>query len=297
MCISISVKYQQISRLSISIEGDTLANYKYKRFSSLFRNPNNDTLPEVTSSPVKYSLLYYDGVQCDTSIVDVETVMDEQVISQKLSSSNNDMPERQFVSDLVTPVENSTPDQATCTNSNSDDLTPSAKRCRRSSSEDKLVQTECVTPPRPRPSPLKNFSIVLSDSLKSPTRSLTPVKKSSPMRSPNSGNRRGDFLQDSQSPKHCVVLLHDITKSPISVVTSPNTPKESGNKRIIRSASVSPEQRKIRRDTLMESPVKEEISTPAHIHTITDVLPKHLYQSRDILLVSSSQTTPQKEYH
>ena len=141
------------------------------------------------------------------------------------------------------------------------------------------LETECMTPPRP--SPLKEFSIVLSDSLKSPIRSPTFSSKPSPMRSPTSGNRIGDFLQDSQSPKQSVILLQDITKSPLNIVTSPNTPKNSTNRRALRSASVSPEQRQVCRDALMGSPVKEDtVHSPSNMHTITaDTTPKYLYES------------------
>ena len=248
-------------------------------------------LPEVESSPVmKYSLQCYNDTEIATSIVDVETVTeaeDQQVVLQ----SSNDIQERQCSSGLVMSVTNSSPKRPTLNS----DLTPDAKRCRKSQSscsprEDKGTHMNCKTPPRS--SPLKNFSIILSDSLKSPTKSPTFGNTPSPVKSPVTSK----LGEGCQSPRQCVILLNDITKSPMNVTVSPRTPTGSRNKRTVRSVSVSPEQR-ICRDTLMESPVKEEIAySPANVHTITDVSPKHLYQPRDILQVSS-QTTPQKEYH
>ena len=252
---------------------------------------------------MKYSLLCYDDdTEITTSIVDVETVSEgQQVVCQSLTSSDETLPERRFPSGLGLPRKNLSPEPTINNGSNNcDDLSPTAKRCRRSWTSctppgNNRLKTDYMTPPRP--SPLKGFSIVLSDSLKSPIRSPAFSGKSSPMRSPTSGNRIGDFLQDSQSPKHCVVLLHDITKSPMNIVASPNTPRNSTKRRIVRSASVSPEQRRVGRDTLMGSPVKEDtVCSPSNVHKITaDATPKHLYQSRDILL-ASSQSTPQKEY-
>ena len=267
----------------------------------IFSNPDHTTLPEEGSSPVKYSLLCYDDTEISTSMVDIETVSEgQQVVCQGLTSSNETPPERQFTSGLVLPGKNSSPEPTIHDGSkNSDDFSPTAKRLRRSWTSctpgNNCLETECMTPPRP--SPLKEFSIVLSDSLKSPIRSPAFSGKPSPMRSPTSGNRIGDFLQDSQSPKQCVILLQNITKSPLNIVTSPNTPKNSTNRRILRSASVSPEQRKVCRDALMGSPVKEDtVHSPSNVHIITaDAAPKYLYQSRDILL-ASSQSTPQKEY-
>ena len=268
----------------------------------IFSNPDHTTLPEEGSSPVKYSLLCYDDTEISTSMVDIETVSeDQQVVCQGLTSSSDEMlPERQLTSGLVLPRKHSSPEPTINDGSkHSDDLSPTAKRLRRSWTstppEHNRLQIECMTPPRP--SPLKKFSIVLSDSLKSPIRSPAFSGKPSPMRSPTSGDRIGDFLQDSQSPKHCVILLQDVTKSPLNIVASPNTPKNSTNRRVVRSASVSPEQRKVCRDTLMGSPVKEDtVCSPSNVHTITaDAAPKYLYHLRDVLL-ASSQSTPQKEY-
>ena len=218
---------------------------------------------------MKYSLLYRDDAEITTSIVDVETVTDQPIVPG---------PDEQYSPDVVMPVKNSSPEPTIRTNSG--DLTPCAKRCRRS--QFNYGSSDCVTPPRP--SPLKDFSIVLSDSLKSPMRS--PI-----IMSPGFGNKHDDNL----SPKRCAVILHDITKSPLNITTtSPETLVSNGNKRTVRSASVSPEQRRISRDPLMGSPAKEKADpSPSNVHTITDVS-KYLHQSRDVLLVSSPQITPQK---
>ena len=247
-------------------------------------------LPEVESSPVKYSLLYHNDTEITTSIVDIETVTETD--NQLHYSNDNDIQERQCTSGLVVSVANSSPKRP------NSDLTPNAKRCRRSQSscsphEDKCEYVKCKTPPRS--SPLKNFSIVLSDSLKSPMKSPTFSKTPSPVKSPVTSNN-GSIPGGIQSPRRCVVLLHDITKSPMSATASPHIPTDSRNKRITRSVSVSPEQN-ICRDRLMDSPVKEEtVYSPANVHRITDMSPKHQHRPRDILQVSS-QTSPQKDYH
>ena len=208
-----------------------------------------------------------------TSIVDIETVEKEdnqQVVLQERQSP-------------VMTEKKSSPKRSTLNS----DLTPDAKRCRKSQSpcEDNRAHMNFKTPPRS--SPLKNFSIVLTDSLKSPMKSPTFGNTPSPAKSPVTS-------VGCQSPRHCVVLLHDIAKSPTSVTTSPRTPTNCRNRRTVRSVSVSPEGR-IRRDTLMESPVKEEIPcTSANIYKIINMSPKHLCHPRDILQVSP-QTTPQKE--
>ena len=253
----------------------------------LFRSPNSSRTPEVESSPVKYALLYYDESPTTTSMVDIETVTEDR--NNLLNSNDEDMPEIQLTS--VMPPRNSSPKRLIF----SSDFTPDAKRCRTLQSscsprEDKCLHVACRTPPKL--SPLKRFTIVLNDSLKSPLKSPTFVKKPSPVRSPVSGNILSEAIRDCQSPKHCVVLLHDITKSPAM-----ESPCHSGTRRIVRSVSVSPEQ-KVNRDTLLESPVKEEVpcSPAANLHTITDASLKHLYQPRDVLQVSS-QLTPQKEQH
>lgn len=251
----------------------------------MFRNTDCSTSPEIGSSPAKYSLLYHDDAdEIATSIVDVETVTDPQV-PQNSSLITDIVSKRQYSTDLVMLVKNSSPEPTAHIRTNAGDHTPTAKRYRRSQSngspsEDRPIQAECVTPSRP--SPLKDFSIVLSDSLKSPMRSSTII----------SPNKAGESL----SPKQCTVILHDVMRSPMSVVaTSPETP---ANNRRIRSTSVSPKQAETCKDPLMESPVKEETNrSPFNIHTITaDVSPKHLYRSQDILLMSS-QPTPQKEPH
>ena len=257
---------------------------------SPLRSPSSGSKPSPMQSPTSVSR-HGDHLQLSQSPKQCVVLLHD--ITKSPTNVIAPSPDRP-TSSLVASVKNSSPNQA---NSNSENLTPSAKRRRRSHSrcsptEDNLVQTECVA----RPSPLKNFSI---DILKSPLRSPSSGSKPSPMRSPTPVSRLGDHLQHSQSPKQCVVLLHDITKSPVFVkAPSPDTPTGNTNRVIVRSVSVSPEQKKIGRDTLMGSPVKEEMSyTPSNIHTITaDAHPKHLYLSRDILLVSS-QTTPQKEYH
>ena len=219
-------------------------------------------------------------------MVDIETVIEDQNVLQ--NPNDDDIPEIQPTS--VTPLRNSSPKRLMF----SSDFTPDAKRCRTSQSscsscEDKYMHKACRTPLKL--SPLKRFTIVLSDSLKSPIRSPTLVKKPSPVRSPVSGNILSEALRGCQSPKHCVVLLHDITKSPAM-----ESPRHSGTRRIVRSVSVSPEQ-KVSRDTLLGSPVKEEVQcSPTNLHTINDASLRHLYQPRDILQVSS-QLTPQKEQH
>ena len=240
-------------------------------------------LPVVESSSVEYSLMYHNDTEIATSIVDIETV--EEADNQLLQ--NNIVVQEQSPSGLVVTEAKLSPKRSTLNS----DLTPDAKRCRKSQSscsphEGNRAHVNFKTPPRS--SPLKNFSIVLTDSLKSPTKSPTFGNTPSPVKSPVTSS------VGCQSPRQCVVLLHDITKSPMNITTSPRTPTGGRNKRTVRSVSVSPEQR-VCRDTLMESPVKEEIPyTPANIHKITGMSPKHLCHPRDILQVSS-QTTPQKE--
>ena len=227
--------------------------------------------------------------------MDVEAITEAQCDQRlHLSTPTNDaQPERQQSttdsvksSNFASPQQHSAPAKRS-----SDDISPGAKRCRRSPSNStppkhKFVETTEYTTPT-RTSPLKDFSIVLSDSLKSP------------IKSPVVGNKVGTISRSSQSPKQCVVLLYDI-KSPSRIVASSNTPTDNGSKRILRSASVSPKQRCITgQDPLVASPIKERTPgpSPSNIHTITDISPKHTYRSRDILLASSSQATPQKEYY
>lgn len=255
----------------------------------MFSSPNCSGLPAVESSSVEYSLQCHNDTEIATSIVDIETVEEadnQQVILQTNIDVKIDVQGGQSPPGLIMNETKSSPKRSTLNY----DLTPDPKRCRKSRSscsphEDNHACTNFKIPPRS--SPLKNFSIVLTDSLKSPMKSPTFGNTPSPVKSPVTS-------VGCQSPRQCVVLLHDIAKSPMNVTTSPRTPTNSRNKRTVRSVSVSPEE-KIHRDTLMESPVKEEIPyTPANIHKITGISPKHLCHPRDILQVSS-QTTPQKE--
>jgi len=243
----------------------------------LLRKPDKTTSPEAGSSPVKYSLLCYSDSEL-TSMVDIETVTepDCEHVKQLTPRTLN----TQFSSDLNTPVKSTSPEpDGTHSKRNSNNLTPNAKRSRRSQSNDcsPPVQTMHTTL---KTTPLKNFSIALSDSLKSPTRSPTSCSKLSA--SP----------QHIQSPKQCIISLPDVTKSPNLYINKSSPVSNRNARRVIRSTSVSPKQKEVDKDLLIRPPVKEEqIQSPMNVHTICDVPTK----SQDILL-GSSQTTPQKQY-
>jgi len=287
---------------------------------------------EQTTSPVKYTLLCYYATDMETVVEDTNDsgciqLEEDRTDVSRTPDLNNDA-EKEFTPGFFTPMEH--PKSILCftdaTSSNTStichnkdcycDVTPNAKRYKRSETlspkTKEPISNECTTPPKstnecrtpPKSTtPLKNFSILLYDSLKSPTPPII-VDKLSP---PKVAGRPLTMPEDIQSPKRCSLVLQDVMKSP--TIKSPprksplrnarsasTSPPGCTSKRILRSASLSPG-RINTRDVLMDSPVKDDrVQTMIKEHII--VSPRGSTK-RDVLMgsaVDTSQTTPQKIY-
>jgi len=287
---------------------------------------------QINSSPVKYTLLCYNDTEVvmpmveDTNDSGCVQVEEDRTDMSKTPDLTNET-EKEFTPGFFTPLEHPKSilcftDIATSSTStichNKDcycDVTPNAKRYKRSGTISVSPQAkeqspnDCRTPPRST-TPLKDFSIVLYDSLKSPSPPL-PVANGinlSP-KSPRVAARQLSMPEDIQSPKKCLLVLQDIMKSP--TVKSPprksplkskrsasSSPPGHIERRILRSASFSPSQiNAASRDVLMNSPLKDDrIQTIVKEHVIISPMGS---TRRDILMesaVDTSQTTPQKIY-
>jgi len=290
-----------------------------------------DTAAGQNSSPVKYTLLCYDDTEVvpvaeDTNDSGCVQVEEDRTDMSRTPDLTNDT-EKEFTPGFFTPLEHPksilcfTDTATSCTSTtchNKDcycDVTPNAKRYKRSGTVSMSPQTkeqvpnDCRTPPKST-TPLKNFSIVLYDSLKSPSPPL-PVGNNTNLspKSPRVAARQLRMPEEMQSPKKCSLVLKDVMKSP--VVTSPprksplkfkrsasSSPPGRIERRILRSASLSPSQiNAASRDILMDSPVKDErTQTVVREHVI--ISPRGSTR-RDVLMesaVDTSQITPQKIY-
>ena len=317
----------------------------YEMLFSFFIRMLADTAAVQNSSPVKYTLLCYNDTEVvpvaeDTNDSGCVQVDEDRTDMSRTPDLTNDT-EKEFTPGFFTPLEHPksilcfTDTATSCTSTtchnkdcycdvtpttchNKDcscDVTPNAKRYKRSETALMSPQTkeqapnDCRTPPKST-TPLKNFSIVLYDSLKSPSPPL-PVGNNTNLspKSPSIAARQLRMPEEMQSPKKCLLVLKDVMKSP--VVTSPprKSPLKSKRsascsppghieRRILRSASLSPSQiNTASRDILMDSPVKDERTrTVVKEHVI--ITPRGSTR-RDVLMesaVDTSQTTPQKIY-